>query len=56
MIEAIGRLERALSRIETLAERPPAPQAPATINQEEAVAALRSLDALIADLKETVHG
>ncbi|MDX3909020.1 MAG: hypothetical protein QHC67_04290 [Sphingobium sp.] len=56
MMEAIGRMERAMSRIEQAAEEClRAPTSP-TIDRAEAEAALQSLDALIADLKGTAHG
>jgi hypothetical protein len=56
MMEAIGRMERAMSRIEQAAEdRLRAPTYP-TIDREQAEVALQSLDALIADLKGTAHG
>lgn len=56
MMEAIGRMERAMARVEQAAEeRLRAPASPA-LDQGEAMAALQTLDALIADLKGTAHG
>ena len=58
MKEAIGRMERAIARIEHAAEERlrPSPAPAPTIDEAQALAALRSLDDLIADLKGTAHG
>ena len=53
LTQAIGRMEGALARL----ERAPAPAAsPGGPGRAEAEAALKSLDALIADLRKTSHG
>ncbi|EQB34161.1 hypothetical protein [Sphingobium ummariense] len=58
MMQAIGALERAISRLEqtvaTLSDS--APPAPSTIDESAARAALRSLDELIGDLQGKRHG
>ena len=59
MMQAIGRIERALSRIEghicTAPSESTAPPAD-SFDREEALEALRALDGVIADLKEKAHG
>lgn len=57
MMQAIGRMERALSQIErTVEQRADATSNPPPVNHAEATAALRSLDVLIAELKAASHG
>lgn len=59
MMQAMNRIERALSRIEQhVCAPPPAPVAEAdgTFDREEAQDALRALDGLITELKEKAHG
>ncbi len=59
MMQAIGALERAISRLEqktaSVLETTPAQDKPA-LDAESAQAALTSLDALIAELKGEKHG
>jgi hypothetical protein len=53
LTQAIGRIQGALARL----ERAPVPiGSPDGPNRAEAEAALKSLDALIADLRKTSHG
>lgn len=58
MMQAIGTLERAISRLEqevtSLAQA--APPSPAGFDPAAAQSALRSLDDLIGELKERAHG
>ncbi|MES1983663.1 MAG: hypothetical protein V4461_01775 [Pseudomonadota bacterium] len=57
MMQAIGRMERALSQIErTVEQRADATSTSPPVNHAEATAALRSLDVLIAELKAASHG
>lgn len=57
MMQAIGRMERALSQIErTVEQRADAASKSPQVNHAEATAALRSLDVLIAELKAASHG
>jgi hypothetical protein len=54
MIQAIGRIEKALDRIERAADAPTIADKPPV--GADAAEALRSLDSLIAQLKEAAHG
>ncbi|MES2272460.1 MAG: hypothetical protein V4533_16430 [Pseudomonadota bacterium] len=57
MMQAIGRMERALSQIErTVEQRADATSKFPPVNHAEATDALRSLDVLIAELKAASHG
>jgi hypothetical protein len=60
MMQAIGALERAVSRLEQdvdglVSARPASPSNPG-LDPAAARAALRSLDELIADIKGSAHG
>ena len=58
MMQAIGTLERAVSRLELEVSQYSAASTPSShgIDVTAARAALRSLDALIADMKGNSHG
>lgn len=59
MMQAIGTLERAVSKLElevTGLEATPVPSSPTDVDLPAARAALRSLDDLIADLKDRTDG
>ncbi len=58
MMQAIGTLERAVSRLELEVSQYPATSSPSShgIDVTAARSALRSLDALIADMKGNGHG
>ncbi|MET0362824.1 MAG: hypothetical protein ABW048_13840 [Sphingobium sp.] len=55
IIQAVGRLERAVTRLEQASSARPA-RAGSSVDADRARAALRSLDELIAELKDRTHG
>ena len=56
MMQAIGRMEEALSGLERVAEDRASAPSPAMANRADVEAALRELDGLIAHLKDAPHG
>lgn len=56
MMQAMGRMEKALSGLERAADDRASAPAPAMVNRADVEAALRELDGLIAHLKDAPHG